>query len=217
MTPSPPIARFGEFTLNMGTRQLLQQGTEVHLSPKAFDLLAMLVTDRPRALSKGDLLSRLWPDAFVTEGNLFSLVKEIRRALEDDPRRPRFIRTLHRFGYAFAADASTLSPTPASTASATCWLVGESQIRLSEGPQVLGRDSDADVWFDRPGVSRRHARIVVTGREAMLEDLGSRNGTWLRGTRITERTLVRDGDELRLGSVKLTFRVRGLEDSTEAI
>ena len=205
------IVRFGAFTFNGDTRQLLEAGNDVHLSPKAFELLQILLTARPKALSKNELQTRLWPDSFVTEANLPGLVKEIRGALGDDPRNPRFIRTLHGFGYAFGADTTGAQP----GSDATFWIVGDSQIRLAAGPNILGRDPEATVWFDRPGVSRRHARIVVVGDEATIEDLGSTNGTWLHGERIERPTPLRDGDEIRLGPLAVTFRIRRAAASTE--
>ena len=96
--------RFGSFVIDSGTRELLREDSSVHLSPKAFDLLAILVAHRPKALAKSDLLDRLWPNTFVVEKNLANLVSEIREAMGDDPSHPQFIRTVHRFGYAFRED-----------------------------------------------------------------------------------------------------------------
>ena len=93
--------RYGTFVLDPETRELLRDGHRVSLSPKAFDLLSILVAHRPKAISKSDLQERLWPATFVVEKNLANLVSEIRDAIGDDPSRPRFIRTVHRFGYAF--------------------------------------------------------------------------------------------------------------------
>ena len=92
---------FGRFVLDPDTRELLSGDARVPLSPKAFDLLSILVADRPKAISKSDLQERLWPATFVVEKNLANLVSEIRDAIGDDPSDPRFIRTVHRFGYAF--------------------------------------------------------------------------------------------------------------------
>jgi DNA-binding winged helix-turn-helix (wHTH) protein len=94
-------ARFGPFTLDTEARQLVRDGVELHLSPKAFDLLCGLVEQRPKVLDKSELQARLWPDTYVVEGNLNVLIGEIRRALGDAPRDPRFIRTVHGVGYAF--------------------------------------------------------------------------------------------------------------------
>ena len=97
---------FGEFVLDLDTHELVRAGTPVSLSPKAFRLLGILVENHPKALSKAELQDGLWPGTFVVEKNLTNLVSEIRDALGDDPVRPRFIRTVHRFGYAFREAAS---------------------------------------------------------------------------------------------------------------
>lgn len=204
--------------LDTGTRQLLKDGGEVHLSPKAFELLSLLVERRPQAVTKSELQEHLWPDTFVSEANLPGLVKEIRRALGDDPRGQRYVRTLHGFGYAFGATGGKDDdPRVARRAgTATFWVISDGPVPLGEGENILGRDPDAAVWFDRPGVSRRHARIVVSGDGATLEDLGSRNGTYLGGERVVKPTALDDGDQIRLGSVSVTFRVRRAAGPTEA-
>jgi non-specific serine/threonine protein kinase len=98
---------FGDFVLDLDTRELAREGTPVSLSPKAFQLLGILVESYPRALSKNELQDRLWPGTFVVEKNLTNLVGEIREALGDDPVHSRFVRTVHRFGYAFREPAAT--------------------------------------------------------------------------------------------------------------
>ena len=97
---------FGDFVLDLDTHELVRAGTPVSLSPKAFRLLGLLVENHPKALSKAELQDGLWPGTFVVEKNLTNLVSEIREALGDDPVRPRFIRTVHRIGYAFREAAS---------------------------------------------------------------------------------------------------------------
>lgn len=210
------IVRFAQFTFDADTRQLIKSGKVIHLSPKAFELLLILIDNRPKAISKADLQLKLWPDAFVTEANLPGLAKEIRRALGDDPRRPRFVRTLHGFGYAFAAEVDDDSErTSRPSDDVTFWIVADGQFRLAGGANILGRDPEAHVWVNRPGVSRRHARVVIAGDAAVLEDLGSTNGTWLRGERVTTPTPLHDGDEIRLGPVPVVFRLRRAAASTE--
>lgn len=100
-----PMA-FGKFTIDEGRRQLLRAGEAVRLSPKAFQLLTVLVQESPRAISKSDLQDQLWPGTFVTEGSLANLVTELRTALGDDARDPRFIRTLYGYGYSFTGALS---------------------------------------------------------------------------------------------------------------
>ena len=98
--------RFSDFVLDTDTRELLRDSRPIHLSPKAFQLLELLVETRPRALPKDTLYNRLWPNTFVVEANLSNLVGEVRAALGDNPRRPRFVRTVHGFGYAFSEAAT---------------------------------------------------------------------------------------------------------------
>ena len=199
---------FGGLTLDTDTRQLLRGSEEIPLSPKALDLLAVLIESRPRAMSKAELNDRLWPNTFVSDSNLAGLVAEIRRAIQDDARTPRFVRTVHRFGYAFAGTvgADRASNDRPRAAGSHLWLVhGTRQLPLVEGENILGREPEHG-GFDSVTVSRRHARIVVEGGHAVLEDLGSKNGTSLRGRRIASRQALTDGDEIGLGAVTLVFR-----------
>jgi DNA-binding winged helix-turn-helix (wHTH) protein len=200
--------RFGPFTLDTESRQLSQDDAERHVSPKAFELLRLLVENRPRALSKAELHERLWPSIFVSEATLSSLVAEVRAALDEKAGDEGFVRTVHRFGYAFKGEAAELgSSGQAPGERARCWIIWESgQVPLREGDHLLGRDADVTVWLESPTVSRHHARIRITGPIALLEDLGSKNGTFLRGERLTAAAPLADGDAITLGSVPLRFR-----------
>lgn len=207
---------FGGHLLDTATRQLLRGETEVHLSPKAFDLLQALVENRSRAISKAELHDRLWPGLFVTEANIASLVAEVRRALADPPRAPKFVRTVHRFGYAFcgaiAADPAVLS------AGQSCWLVYRGrEIALRDGENVIGRDEAAEVRIDAPSVSRRHARIVVSPDAVTLEDLGSKNGTSLGEQAIVASAPLADLDEVHIGSVRMVVRIMRSGSPTETV
>jgi DNA-binding winged helix-turn-helix (wHTH) protein len=209
--------RFGPFSLDSRARQLLRDGREVSLSPKAFQLLLSLVENRSRAMSREELHKQLWPSTFVLETNLAGLIAEIRRALADIAENPSFVRTMHRFGYRFIGivDEADASPEPGEPI-VKYWLVWETkQVPLTEGDNIVGRGTDASVWIDAPGVSRHHARIVVRQGEAMLEDLGSKNGTYIGVDRVTIPRLLADGDQVRLGSVVVTFRIPQLPGSTE--
>ena len=90
--------QFGQFTLDGAARQLTRGRTEIHISPKAFELLTMLIAERPRAVSKADLQERLWPGTFVEEANLSNLIGELRAAIGDRSRAPRTISTAARRG-----------------------------------------------------------------------------------------------------------------------
>lgn len=211
------IYRFDEFTLDTSTRRLLRGSAETHLSPKAFELLLVLVVNATRAMSKADLHQHLWPSTFVVDTNLAGLIAEIRQALGDSADDPKYIRTVHRFGYWFIG-AVTPGGDDRETAPVRCWLFSDArQVALNEGDNLLGRAPDAAVWIDAAGVSRHHARIRVQGVAATVEDLQSKNGTFLSGRRITEPTPLVDGDQIRLGSVVLTFRVPPPSASTETV
>lgn len=213
-------ASFSTFTFDAGTRELRRGGRLVHLSPKAFDLLDLLLQHRPNAVSKADLHRLLWPDTFVSDGSLAVLVAEIRRALDDSASRPRFIRTINRFGYAFvgAADEPDAAAPPAARSTVACSLTwGDQRARLKPGENVLGRDPEADVLIDAVGVSRRHAAITVGEDIVTLRDLSSKNGTYADGNRVTSSVQLRDNAEIRLGAVRVRFRQAGLAGPTQTL
>src|SRR6185436_10956368 len=138
------------------------------------------------------------------------------QAVGDEGREPRLIRTVHRFGYAFVAEAHPLEPAGLPPRSASGWLRWRDRdYPLAEGDNLLGRDEDCVVALPSGKVSRRHARIRLTKGEALLEDLGSKNGTYVGDRRVEGPTALADGDEIRLGSVLLVFRARPAAGSTE--
>ena len=216
---------FGEFAFDRGAHQLRRAGEERHLEPKAFELLDLLLARRPEAVSKAEIRDRLWPDTFVSESSLTSLVAQLRSTLGDDERkRPRLIRTVHGYGYAFAGEARDEPDPSARRAAARASPRGSPayvfwagrEFALKDGENVLGRDPEAAVYIDHTGVSRRHARIVLTGRRATLEDLGSKNGTFLRDQRIETPQPLVDGDLFDLGRLSLRFHLAsGGRDSTK--
>lgn len=208
------IVRFGEMTFDSSTRQVTRENGEVvHLTPKAFDLLALLIDQAPRVVHKSEMHERLWPGIFVTDATLVGLVKELRRALRDHDSRSPIIRTSHGVGYAFGAALQKSSgPRP------TCehWIVAAAgRTPLSEGENLIGRDPASTVWLDVAGVSRRHARIIIHGQKAELDDLGSKNGTTVRDEPLTSPTMLRDGDGIRIGPVRITYRFLQSGISTE--
>jgi len=209
-------ARFGVFTLDPERRQLTSAAIgDVHLTPKAFDLLALLVAEAPRVVRKGELHDRLWPGTFVSDATLVGLVKEIRRALGDrDPAAP-LIRTAHGVGYAFSGE---LQPVAAPRSGMSRWIVaGGRRIPLADGENVIGRDPSSIVCLDATGVSRCHARIVIGDGGAMLDDLGSKNGTRLRDRLVTGRVELHDGDRIHIGPILVIYHASASGMSTETI
>lgn len=207
--------RFGECALDSDARELLRDGIRQDLSPKAFQFLELLLGVRPRAVTKEEIHERLWPRAFVSDSSLPRLAAEVRAAIGDDAKKPRLLRTVHRFGYAFFG-AVTTEPTEGTSPSTPCRVVwGERQIPLLPGENILGRSAEARVPLDLGRVSRHHARILVAGGRAVLEDLGSKNGTFVRGQLVTQPAELADGDEICIGPVVLVFRTSSSNSTTE--
>ena len=196
-------ARFSGYRLDGAARRLTRDGADVHLTPKAFDLLCLLVDAAPRVVPKAELHERLWPDSYVSEATLTGLVKELRRAL-DSPGPSSHIRTAHGVGYAFATDAGGHD---GPSSDARHWLlVSGRPIVLAAGENLIGRDPRAAVCLDYAGVSRRHARVLLDADGAMLEDLGSKNGTRLGDAPVTTAVALRDGDSIRVGPAVIVYR-----------
>ncbi|MEP6993743.1 MAG: FHA domain-containing protein [Acidobacteriota bacterium] len=212
--------RFGSLTLDTESRALVRDGRPVPISPKAFKLLQTLLESRPRAIPKAELHQRLWPDTVVSDVNLPTLIAEIRSAIGDGARAPEFIRTVYGYGYAFSGTAAATRRDGSAAGSGSSdsvfrLLWGPREIALAEGENVLGRGADSLVWIDAQGVSRRHARVMVALGLATLEDLGSKNGTFVNGGRLTAAVALRDGDQLRIGSVPMTLKIYAKPSSTE--
>jgi DNA-binding winged helix-turn-helix (wHTH) protein len=208
---------FGDCVFDRERRELTRHGSVVHAGPKLLRLLELLLDSRPRALSKEEIHTSLWPGTFVSDATLTSLVAELRAAIADDARKPKLVRTIHGYGYIFCGDVSTAAHRPGNERLTGSYriILGEREIALSHGEQVLGRSQDAAVFVDDVGVSRHHARITIGETGATLEDLGSKNGTILNGRAIDSPTLLADGALIVLGATALRFRVFKAAGSTE--
>lgn len=115
--------RFGPFVMSPAHRTLRQDDVDLPLIPRYFDLLLLLVAERHRVVTRQEIFDRVWVDVVVSDGALSQAIRTIRRSLGDDPREPRFIRTVSRHGYQFVAsevledsDAGPLSVSAAAVA-----------------------------------------------------------------------------------------------------
>jgi len=185
--------RFADCRFDSAARTLTRNGDAATLTPKAFALLEALLAAHPSAVSKDDLYALLWPDVIVEPGNLHNLVAEVRNAIGDGEH--AIVRTVHRFGYAIDTPVAREDDSPFRLVS------GDRELALTAGENEIGRDSTGS-----PEVSRRHARITVEANRATIEDLGSKNGTFVRGERISAATPLRDGDEVIFGRARFVFR-----------
>ena len=186
---------FGGFCFDIDRRELSEGESVIHLTPKAVDLLRLLLEERPKIVRKGEIYRRLWPDVYVDEANLPVHISELRAALRDDRKKPRFVKTAHRFGYGFIGEVREEGTRPISAVRIRC---GRREFDLLEGENIVGRDHDVSISLNAPGISRRHARIMVTSNRVTIEDLGSKNGTYVQGQRIGETRELHEGDEIRL-------------------
>ena len=207
---------FGHCRLDTSSRDLTRDGVAVHLSPKAFELLRLLIEARPRVLSKAELMEQLWPDAFVVEANLPVLIGEVRTAVGDHASDAIVIKTHHGVGYSFVADVRELRPDVDISDPGPVFVlrVGSRRIVLGPGITTVGRDHEGDVYLNDPSVSRVHARILVENGEAKVEDLKSKNGTCVQSEPISGPKVLADGDEIEFGSVKVWFIVERPDDPT---
>ena len=209
------MLRFEEFALDPATRELLRGGEPVHLTPKAFDLLCLLLDHRPKAVPKAAIRDRLWPATFVTESNLTSLISELRTALDDHARHPRFLRTVHGFGYAFCGQAEGAGPRHLRGQVWYFVVQAGREVRLPDGDNILGREPDAAVRLESRSVSRAHAVIRVGGPGAGIADLGSRNGTRVNDRPVRGEVALQDGDRSRLGEDEVLFKAVARTDLGE--
>ena len=196
--------QFGDYVFDSALRTLTRRRQPVDLTPKAFALLEMLIAARPAPVSRETLYDQLWPQTFVEPGNLHNLIAEIRAALHDEGH--AIVTTSRGFGYAFAGSAKSAERSRLAVA------VGRDVFPLHEGENIIGRDPAAAVYIDSPDVSRRHARIVVRESGITVEDLGSKNGTFLNSDRLVSPRALGPGDEIVIGRVRIALREIG--DST---
>lgn len=205
--------RFGKFSFDSERRELLRGTETVRLPPKALLLLEVLIARRPKAVSQAELYDALWADAFVEKTNLHNLIYQLRSALDDDDR--TLIRTAYGFGFSFDFPAFAEVPKPRPTG----WqiVVGDVEYELREGENLVGRERDAAVRIDVRSMSRHHARIIVTPGTVTLEDLGSKNGTYVRGRRIRHIDFLSDGDRIIFGTIAATLQAIRQARSTETV
>lgn len=207
---------FGDFVLDRGTRQLRRGEEERRLGPKAFELLEILLDHRPNVVARERIRDRLWPGTFVSESTLATVVAEIRAALDEDPKQPRLLRTVHGVGFAFCGAVAESGSRPRGTGGETAYrlILPDREVTLRPGENLLGRVDEGIVWIASTSVSRRHARIRVEPGGVILEDLASKNGTFVHGARISAPTPLADGDVFRLGRVHIQLKAFPADEPT---
>lgn len=220
----PVVATSGEFLLaewrvRPQLNRLVRERAEVHLEPRVMDLLVFLAGNAGRVVSKEEIIDAVWEGQFITDSALTRAVADLRKGLGDDVRQPRFITTIPKRGYRLVAPvewaAGDRLERAGTVGSAFVLTWRRRGLPLAPGEHLIGRAPEGAVSISSRKVSRRHARIVVDASAARLEDLGSKNGTYVNGGRIHGAVELVDGDEITVGPAKLTFNALVPEGSTE--
>jgi DNA-binding winged helix-turn-helix (wHTH) protein len=225
--------RFAEFELDLAAYALRRGRVRIKLEKVPMEVLILLVASAGALVERREIQGALWgADVFVEHDSAINTaIRKIRRALGDDAERPRFVETVVGKGYRFIApverrgwesrvprsDNEAARPSSARwprTFPSYCVTRGRQEFVLDTGENLLGRDPAARVYVDHASVSRRHARISIRSERAVLEDLKSRNGTYLDGRRIDAPAEIRHGAIIGLGPITLTFLVLSAPAST---
>ena len=200
--------RLGDWLVEPRLNRLERDGAVVKLRPKLMDLLIELSAHAGEVVAKETLIDAVWARRIVAASALSTAVAQLRRALGDDAGAPHLIESVSKRGYRMLVPAEPVGGDRDATSFAACTLLlGERRLSLGEGEHVIGRGADAGVRIDSSKISRRHARIVVRGGGATVEDLGSKNGTFVGTERLTAPRALRNGDQLLVGDVLMVFRL----------
>jgi len=199
--------QFGPFELDVAAYDLWRAGQRVHLERIPMDVLVLLVERAGTLVDRDQIQAALWsPDVFVDrDAAINTAIRKIRRALGDDVADPRYVETVVGKGYRFVARVTRREPQPSDAMTAYCVTRGPDAFALCSGENLIGRDPAVRVRLDHPSVSRRHARISITATRVTIEDLNSRNGTFVDGHRIQSPTALGDGAIIGVGPIALRF------------
>jgi DNA-binding winged helix-turn-helix (wHTH) protein len=210
------VYRFDDFTLDTDARTLRRGKLPIALTPKAFVLLMTLVEKRPQALSHAELTDLLWPNTFVSQTSLPRVVTELRKALDDERGAPRYLRTVHGFGYSFLPEVTAVGRRVSGPRHVGPMLVwGGNTFPLREGTNLIGRSTECDIHVPSARASKRHARIQISGAEIVVEDLGSHNGTLVNGKKLGAPRRIADGDTIAVGPALFVLHAGDTETTTK--
>ena len=199
--------RFGEFELDVAAFTLRREGIPVPLEKIPMEVLVLLVEHAGTLVARDSIHAALWgSDVFLDrDAAINTAMRKIRRALGEDVDRPRFVETVVGKGYRFVGQIVRDTVDPQRQLAVYRLTRGTDAFALQDGENLIGRDPDVHIFLDHPSVSRRHARISIAAGRVVLEDLNSRNGTWIDGRGITSPTEVHDGTIIGVGPITLTF------------
>jgi DNA-binding winged helix-turn-helix (wHTH) protein len=211
--------RFAAFELDVAAYALKHRGRPVKLERIPMEVLIFLVQRAGTLVERSDIQAHLWsPDVFIEhEAAINTAVRKIRHALGDDAEAPRFVETVVGKGYRFIALLEERSLPGAAAFPRYALTVGKQEFVLHSRDTVLGRDPSAGIYVDHPSVSRRHARISIESRGPVVQDLGSRNGTFVNGRRIDGPAKIHHKSIIGLGSIAVVFSILRRPASTQSM
>ena len=208
--------RLDEWVVIPERNQISRGRMVVRLRPRVMEVLLVLSESSGEVVSKNQLVDAVWPGGFVADNTVTHAVQELRAAFGDDAAAPRYVETVHRRGYRLMPAVEEVAGVlgRSTLEGARFVLRGDHrEVFLGDGENVIGRAGEAHVLVDSAKVSRRHAQIMVTENGATIEDLGSKNGTFVGSAQIQGRTPLADGDVITIGGTSFEIRSRGVEDA----
>jgi len=177
------VHAFGDYRLDPASGHVYRGDAVVPLTPKAFALLHHLVRHAGRLVTKAELMAAVWPDVFVGDAVLKSSIRELRKALGDDPQQPRYIETAHRRGYRFVAPVVTTEPTMAPVLTqprvsyARSGQVNIAYEVVGDGPVdlvfVMGWVSHLEYFWNEPSLARFLGRLSRMARVILFDKRGT--------------------------------------------
>jgi TolB-like protein/Tfp pilus assembly protein PilF len=194
---------FGVYRLDAQSRLLFKKGERVALPPKVVELLVALVQAEGRALTREQLLRRLWPDAVVEEGSLTSHVSVLRKALGEGPQRQEFIETLPKRGYRFVGPVKRVESGPSNNGVGRAMLVvlpfenftaGERYDYFSDGLTEEMITELARLSPERLGVIARTSAMQFKSTPKSTAQIGSELGV----SHVLEGSVRRAGERVRI-------------------
>jgi DNA-binding winged helix-turn-helix (wHTH) protein len=216
---SPEAFWLGDWLVEPRLAQISRGEMKIRLRPRALDVLTCLAGAPGDVVSKREIMDAVWRTSFVTDNVVSQVITELRTALGDDARSPRYIENIPRRGYRLLAPVRPREAAVSVTHDEPEYVLvsADRTHPLRRGETLIGRGFAAGIRVDRPEVSRTHALIIVEGGTATIEDLGSKNGTMVNGRRITRRTGLSAGDEVHLGSPAVILRFGPSSEPTATV
>ena len=211
----------GAIELDLKRYEVRVSGRALKLEPHPKDLLILLLQRAGELVTREAIARHVWGSTVHVdvEQGINTAMRKIRQALREDPDRPLFLETVVGKGYRFIGSCSRSDSDAAAIAAIDaaggCHLIWQLRvIPLVPGSNLIGRDPNSTVQIDSSSVSRRHAEIAVIDSGLTIEDLRSKNGTFVNGARIDAPVRLADYDTIQIGPAILTCRVPSASEST---